>query len=410
MAGDPSIQRLDDTFRNSKGDPVSGFWSIRRFVAGTMVLAVAASAVTLFGQTTAPASAPASAPSITSTGPAMPAGVTIPSLDEPIATINGKPINNRVFYAIMMNVSGVRVFQQVADLLLVQDACDNAGIPMSGTDFNKRMTEELNRIMDGMGITSTKTKAEEALAERVNTLNAVLQQRGLTAVEFRIGQETQCLLRALAEGRVTQPTDQDVKDAWESQYGEQRQIHLIWFDPAQQPGVVRIKEVLKSAKTVEDAATELKLNTRAFVIPKNAQVDDSFKPIKTIAFDQLKVAKDVSADVEVMAGTAKQHVLVVLDEIIKDKRDDNKFDKVKSDVAKKVFDAKQAQWMNDRLMNLRAKSVIDIKDPTLAQINKNILDAYRNSATSQPADTAPATAPASAPATAPATTSRPAVR
>jgi hypothetical protein len=369
-----------------------------------MVLAVAASAATLFGQGTATATAPAAAPAIATTGPAMPAGVTIPSLDEPIATINGKAVNNRVFYAIMMQVAGVRVFQQVADLTLVQDACDNAGIAMQGAAFQKRMDDELNRIMDGMGISSTATKPEEAMKEKVAALNMVIQQRGMTAVEFRIGQETQALLRAMSEGRVAQPTDQEVQDAYNSQYGEQRKIHVIWYDPSKGPGAVKIKEILKSSKTEEEAAQTLQLSTRAYIIPKNAKTDAAFEEIKKVAFEQLKTANEVSQDVLITAGTEKQHVLIVLDEIVKDRTNEaaNKFDVVKKDFAKKVFDAKQAQWMNERLMVLRSKAVIDFKDPTLAQINAAMIRAYQQAATTAPAaDAAPAaTAPA---ATAPAT-------
>jgi hypothetical protein len=374
-----------------------------------MVLAVAASAATLFGQGAAPATAPASAPTIATTGPAMPAGVTIPSLDEPIATINGKPVNNRVFYAIMMQVAGVRVFQQVADLTLVQDACDNAGVAMQGAAFQKRMDDELNRIMEGMGITSTKSNAEEAMKEKIAILNSAIQQRGMTAVEFRIGQETQALLRALAEGRVAQPTDQEVQDAYNAQYGEQRKIHVIWYDPSKGPGAVRIKEVLKSAKTVEEAAQTLGLNARAYIIPKNVKTDATFDEIKKVAYEQLKTANEVSQDVLITVGTEKQHVLVVLDEIVKDRTNDaaNKFDVVKKDVAKKVFDAQQARWMNERLMVLRSKAAIDFKDPTLAQINAAMIRAYQQAATTAPAaDAAPAaTAPA---ATAPA--SKPTIR
>jgi hypothetical protein len=383
---------------------VSGFWSIRRILAGTMAAAVAASAVTLFGQATAPSSAPASAPGVTTSGPSV-QQVTIPSLDEPIATINGKPVNNRFLYSVMMQIAGPRVFEKVMDLVLVQDACDNAGIPLQGADYQKRMNDELDKIMDGMGITSTKTNADEAMKERLAVLNAVLQQRGMTATEFRLILETQTMVRALSEGRITAPTDTEIKDAYDSQYGEQRKIHVIGYDPAK-TSAVKIKEAIKSAKSVDDAIRELQLGGAIYIVPKNAKTDPTFEDIKKVAFDQLKVAGEVSQDVLVTAGNDKQHVLVVLDEITKDKTSapENAFDKVKKDVAKKVFDAKQAQWMNERLMGLRSKAVVQFKDPTLAEIYANAARSNQ-AAASQPA--APATAPAApAPASAPAT-SRP---
>jgi hypothetical protein len=395
---------------------VSGFWSIRRLLAGTMVAAVAASGVTLFGQAAAPSTAPASGPGVTTSGPSV-AQVTVTSLDEPIALINGKAVNNRFLYSVMMQIAGPRVFEKVMDLVLVQDACDNAGIPLQGTEYQKRMNDELEKIMDGMSITSTKTNAEEAQKERLAVLNAVLNQRGMTATEFRLILETRTMLRALSDGRVTAPTDAEIKEAYDSQYGEQRKIHVIGYDPAK-TSAVKIKEAIKSAKVVDDAIRDLQLGGSIFVVPKNAKTDPTFEDIKKVTFEQLKAPGEVSQDVLVTAGGNKQHVLVVLDEITKDKTSapENAFDKVKKDVAKKVLDAKQSQWMDERLTVLRSKASIQFKDPTLAEIyaarttqGPASQPAATGTAPAAPAPAAPAPAapaPASAPASAPAT-SRP---
>jgi hypothetical protein len=371
-----------------------------------MVLAVAASAVTFFGQA-APAAAPASAPS-------MPAPSTITSLDEPIATINGRPVNNRVFYSIMMQVAGVRVFRQIFDLTLVQGACADAGVPLSGDDFGKRLDKELDKMMDAMGL-DPKMKRDE----RINVLYQVLSQRGVTIVEFRLNEETNALLRALSEGRVQQPTDDEVKEAWQSQYGEQRKIRVILYDPAK-TSVPKIKEIIQSAKTPEDAANEFRnakvdVSIQAYPgIPKNAKADDTFKNIMKVTFETLKAPKDVSQDIVVTPPNGpQQHVVVVLDEVIPDRttKPENKFDTVKDDVKKAVFDAKQTQWMQQHLAFLQSKAVVEFKDPTLQQINENVIRAATQSAAAQVNGTAPAAAPAtSAPATSAPAATRPVLR
>ena len=96
---------------------MSGFWSRRRIVTGTIVASVVAATTCLWAQTP---------------GAALPPGGAMPDKDAAIAEIDGRPINNKAFNDILMQVAGMRVFQQVFDLTLVQKACGMAGVPLGG--------------------------------------------------------------------------------------------------------------------------------------------------------------------------------------------------------------------------------------------------------------------------------------
>ena len=98
----------------------------------------------------------------------MPFGGMMPPPNSAIATINGKDINNKAFYDILMQVAGMRVFQQVFDLSLVQSACINVGIPVSdspptadnkdgGKELTSRLNDELNQTIDTV-VQDTSTK------------------------------------------------------------------------------------------------------------------------------------------------------------------------------------------------------------------------------------------------------------
>jgi hypothetical protein len=366
-------------------------------------MAVTTGAVTAFGQATVPAAPPAA---VTTSGPALPPAGAMPDPNQPIAIINGLPINNKAFNDILMQVAGMRVFQQVFDLSLIQKACLDAGIAITGDEFTKRLNDELDKTMTGLGIVSTTTQPM-TMEQRTGALSAILQQQGVTAVEFRLGLETRAALRAMSEGKFVVPTDAEIKDAYDSEYGERRKVHIIQYPDTQ--SVVAIKAALKTAKTPEDAAKDLKLPAPAvWVISKNA-TSPNVKAIRDVAFDSLKVIGEVSAETEVPgANGQKQKVLVILDEITKDRTSEVKFDdKTKEEYRKKVYDFKQVNWMNNHLVSLRSRASVDIKDPLLSDQFKQIADAMQRqaaAAATQPGGAtgtapAPTTAPASAPAT-----------
>jgi hypothetical protein len=397
---------------------VSGFWSIRRLTTGSILLTAAVGAVTLFGQTPP---ATSTVPAVVTSGPAMPPPTTIPSLDEPIAVINGRPINNRVFYSIMMQVAGMRVFQQVLDLTLVQGACQDAGLPLEGKDFDERLRAEADKYMTQLGIVGTTTKPM-TFDERTSALGYVLQQRGISAVEFRISLETSALLRAMSAPNV-KVSDDEVQTRYDSDYGERRRVHIVSYDPTNTAtATVTVKgalaTALKSGKTVEDACADLKLPQSAIAvweIPSNAKDDKTVETIRNVAFNSLKAPKDISSETDVTGTNGqKQTVLVVLDEITPDRKAANSLTSKKDEVRQKVTETKQTQWMNNHLAFLRSKAVVEVKDQTLADMYKQVAATVQRAATqaaTQPGGTgaAGATSPATTPAiTFPPTATRPA--
>jgi hypothetical protein len=384
---------------------VSGFWSIRRLTTGAILFTAAAGAVTLFGQST-PAGT-SSAPAVSTTGPTLPPPTAIPSLDDPIAVINGRPVNNRIYYSIMMQVAGMRVFQQVLDLTLVQDACQNAGILMAGKDFEDRLKVEAEKYMDQVGIPAG------TFEKRTADLGVVLQQRNASAVEFRIGLETSALLRAMSERNVS-ASDDEAKTRYEADYGERRKVHIVSYDPAKTP-TLRIQDALKT-KSAEDVCKDLSLNPPAvWDIPSNAKDDKVVEKIRDVAW-MLKTPKAISAETDVTgANGQKQTVLVMLDEITADRRSQpgNSQAAKLDECRKKVLDLKQGQWMNNHLALLRSKAAVEIKDPTLAEMYKQVARAIQDAASraaSQPGGdvvtSAPSSAPTSAPMSFPAATTR----
>ncbi len=386
-----------DISRGSKGDPVSGFWSVRRVTVGAVFMAMAVGATCLLAQTV-----PGGAPAIS----APPATPPNPSL----AFINGKEVNREAFDAIMIQVAGMRVFDQILNLTIVQQACINGGIPMSGKEYSDRIQAEIDKTLDSFTLPAPAPGAaplskDEEKKQRTMILGQVLQQRGVTAVEWRMGLETSAGLRALAKDKVAATTDKEADTAWESQYGERRGVHIMVLpadnnEAATMAGKYR-QMIADDKKTPEQAAAELKQGAPAsWTISKNAtEVPD----IRQVTFESLKKPGDISAITTVhQAGQPDQKVIILLDKIEEDRKNANPNNAaMHQEMKDKVYTAKEQAWMNNQLQILRGNATVDIKDPVLADQYKQ-LEAQRQAnaaaataATSGPSGTAPAgTAPA----------------
>ena len=386
---------------------MSGFWSMRRLMTGTILAVVVAGATCLWAQT-----GPAA-------GPAIPAGGAMPDPDKAIAVIDGRPINNKAFYDILMQEAGMKVFQQVFDLTLVQKACLNAGIALDGKEFKDRLTDEYNRTLQSLAITfemptswpaTTKSVADqkkdyETMA-REQALNYVLQRQGVTAVEFRIGLETRANLRALAQilGRIT-VTPQECTDAYDSKFGEKRAVHIFLLndkEPEKKLTAADIRPVLEAnaklpeseRKSLEDLANSKKWpQPNSWTISFNAKgvgVDE----VRKVAFG-MKLG-EISAATKVPQGDKPdQNVLIVLDKIIADTKKEHPYKE--SEMKTEVQEYKESQWSNTYLNNLRANAAVQINDPILqeqfkaADAARRQQEAAAAAAATQSTGTAPST-------------------
>lgn len=376
---------------------MSGFWSVRRLAC-----------VAIFG-------AVASVASFAQTAPAV-VGSTPPAPSNDIALIAGRPVNKDAFNAIIYQVAGMRVFQQVFDLTVVQQACLISGIPMDGKDYTDRVQAEIDRTLKSFTITpstapSTMSADDKKTWERNQqemALRQVLSQRGITAVEWRMGMETAAGLRALAKGKIAETKADEAKTAYDAQYGERRTVFIMVLPANEREASemsVKYKDLIVAGKkNPNEAAAELKQGQ-----PANWTISANAVEVPEIRDATFKLkAKEISPITTVkQKDQPEQKVIIMLDSIQDDSRSKNPY--VEADMKQRVFDAKEQDWMNRQLQILRANAAptVDIKDPVLKdqfdQVAK-ALQAQAAAAQSQPAGVTPATgtspaglAPAAAP-------------
>lgn len=268
---------------------------------------------------------------------------------KPVAVINGHDIDNAKFDQLLMQVSGLRVFEAVLNWTLVQQACDQAGIHTEGEEFTKLWHAEYDRALNELGAQGVPE------AERPKALQVALQQRGVSEVEFQMALQQTAGLRALSKGHVT-VTDEEVKRQFDAEYGEQVNVRIITVKSL--PDAAKVREAIeKDGKDPTEVASEMHVPIQKLTIAKN---NDALGEIRDIAF-QLN-------EKQLSAAVMKNNLdfLVYLDKKIPAKTD-VKFDSVKDKVKSDVMAFKQTQWMNQHLQSLRQQARITINDPVLGQ-------------------------------------------
>ncbi len=280
-----------------------------------------------------------------------------------LAIINGRSVNRPPFDTILMQVAGMRVFQQVFDLILARNACAIMGVPPDPTD---RVRKEMERALNSLPAVTSLGERVDA-AQKQKELAEVLSQRKVAPVEFQMGLETSADLRALAQGK-TGVSEDETNRAYEAQYGERRMVHILALPDDEQAATemaAKYRTLIASGIKTEDAASQLKQTPPAnWTISKSAT---EVPEIRAVTFEKLTKLGDLSDITSVArAGKPPTKVLVLLDRILEDRRDQYPLtEALREDLRGKVQAAKEQAWMNNELQALRKNAVVEIKDPAL---------------------------------------------
>ncbi len=302
-----------------------------------------------FGQTTAPAGSGGGA----TTGPSI-------DLNKPIATINDRDINNKAFYDMLMQVAGYRVYEEVRDWVLIQQACTLAGIPTTGDEFQKAMQAEIDKALQGISQQTKQSGNQITDKEQlVRIMNQTLAQRGITQAEFMLGIQRAAGLRQLAKGHV-EVSNEELHQAFDARYGEKVEVDVMTVSDQQKSAEVR--DLIKQGKKPLEISQQKGVPVQSMTISKNA---DQIPQIRDAAF-RLNPGELSGA---IPAPRGNGFVLIYLQRKIPADTT-ARFDdpNVQKDLKQFVFDLKEQEWMNNHLNTLRGNSNIKINDPTLSAI------------------------------------------
>jgi hypothetical protein len=260
-----------------------------------------------------------------------------------------------------MQVAGLRVFQEVLDLVLVQQACNQAGINTDTDEFRKKVQDEFDKVLAGLGAQNVPEK------NRQQVLGQLLQQRGITEVEFQMGLQRAAGLRMLAKDRIEKPTDKEIQEAFVAKYGEKVQIEVVTVKSME--AAADIRKAFDKGQDLKSIAQQMNVPWNAVTISSNNTDPEPISRFKELAFKELK-EKQLSATYPFTSPQGAVYYMVYLDKKIP--KQDVKLEDVKDKVAQDVINLKESNWMNKHLVDLRAHANVRINDPILSRQFENI--------------------------------------
>jgi len=317
----------------------------RKTVMAGLITATAAFSATLFAQTTAPATAPASQPAV-------------------LAVINNQPIDANKFHEVLTAAFGLRMFEQIRDMVVAEQACRDAGFEPTSEEFNKKYVQaEIDRALseiEAQGI--PKANREAALAELV-------RRQGLTPVEFQMAMRRAAYLRVLAKGKAN-ITDEQVDQAFNIEFDEKAIGRLVIIPPGLD-AQVDVGKAIKDGRGPSEVQGVLQVQT--IVLPRDEKlVREEFKSFHQFAFPangQRPAPRSLSA----WRTLNNVQGALYLDKY-EPKREVKAADvqKEKDRIRKQLTEQSEVAWANQHLRNLVSRANIQINDPVLSNLYLDI--------------------------------------
>lgn len=167
-----------------------------------------------------------------------------------IATVNGRPILRQQVVQPLLEANGLNILLRIAQLELVRQHAQQAGIVLSTEDIQNERTLTLAGLFKGA-----------AAGDHEKWLDQLLQQQHMTRAEFDMVLQTNAYLRKLVQPIVNRSvTDQVLQDQFNVEYGETVQVRHIQLANMQE--VAEARRRLDAGEPFEKVAQEMSRNER----------------------------------------------------------------------------------------------------------------------------------------------------
>ncbi len=174
---------------------------------------------------------------------APPADVTIE--EQPLAWVNDRRISRQQFAELLERSHGLFVLEQLVALEVVRSAAQRQGVTVDDGDIRA----EYDRAVDAMALQAAPehdARVRSRAGQQV--LQTLLDEKRISAEEFRLSTERNAYLRKMAESQV-QVTDAEVRMELERRHGRQAVCRLMVL-----PDLRTVTEVRRRLDRGEDFA------------------------------------------------------------------------------------------------------------------------------------------------------------
>lgn len=179
---------------------------------------------------------------------------------EPIAMINGRPLDRDRLVELLIQAHGVGALQQLIALDLAEQEGQRIGVRISEADIDQEFQDSLLRMLpaDAPGAASLSQE------QRVEALQRLLAERGLSMAEYRIAMRRNAYLRRVIENEVT-ISDATIREEFDRVHGAKVEVRHIQIAARDYQRVQQAFNRLQEGAAFEQVARDLSENeaTRA---------------------------------------------------------------------------------------------------------------------------------------------------
>ncbi|MCH7871391.1 MAG: peptidylprolyl isomerase [Planctomycetes bacterium] len=170
-----------------------------------------------------------------------------------IAIVNGRTITRQQVVDLLIESHGLGAMQQMIMLELARAETQLRRIKVTADDIRTEFDDALNKLAAQANPDGTPMSA----AQKQKALDTVLEGRGLSMAEFKIGMERNAHLRKVAE-RGLKITEELVRAQFARQYGEKVQVRHIQLADLRE--AAKAQRMLKDGKDFGEVARQLSHN------------------------------------------------------------------------------------------------------------------------------------------------------
>jgi foldase protein PrsA len=193
-----------------------------------------------------------------------------------VATVNGRPISKRKMAEILWDAHGLAIMQQLIVLELAKDQTAHQNIKVTQADIDR----EFQRALVALAPEAGTQNAAAADKMRQEALDLLLQKKGISLAEFKLGMERNAHLRKLVEKdlRVDEPT---LREEFARLYGEKVEVRSIQVNEvnALQEALNLLEKGTDFAEVAKRVSQESEAAQRGGLLEPFTFNDDNIAPV-----------------------------------------------------------------------------------------------------------------------------------
>jgi foldase protein PrsA len=280
-----------------------------------------------------------------------------------IVIVNGHPISKRQMTDVLIEAHGLPVMQQLIVLELAKEESRRLNLRVTDADVDREFQRALAKIapeVDAQGQTLNEQ-------EKRQSLEMLLQQKGLTLTEFKLGMERNAHLRKVVEHSF-RSDEATLREEFARLYGEKVEVRHI-----QVGDVNGLHEALNQLDKGTDFAQVVA------AVSQNAETAANGGLLKPFAFNDDSVAPVLrEAAFSLKAGEVSKPILVgrwwhILKLERRNPSTDARFEDVREQVEQSLRERAIPQEMNRLITGLFQKADVKVLDSNLKRKFEKLL-------------------------------------